>query len=67
MQKSNCPNTNHDHKNAPVRFCPMCSVVVNINIPAKKCVEGEHVLKRQGRNKYCTYCVDCGEQLIPSK
>jgi len=60
-QEYRCLNTNHSRTNVPVRFCPMCSEVVNINIPMKMCTQDEHACSRRNSNKYC---VDCGEQLI---
>jgi len=60
-QEYRCLNTNHSRTNVPVRFCPMCSEVVNINIPMKMCTQDEHASSRRNSNKYC---VDCGEQLI---
>jgi len=60
-QENRCLNTNHSRTNAPVRFCPMCGEVVNINIPIKNCTQDEHAKSRRDRNKYC---VNCGEQLI---
>ncbi len=60
-QENRCLNTNHSRTNAPVRFCPMCCEVVNMNIPIKRCTPDEHASSRRDRN---TYCVDCGEQLI---
>jgi len=60
-QENRCPNLNHARTNAPVRFCPRCGEVVNINIPIKNCTQDEHAKSRRDRN---TYCVNCGEQLI---
>ncbi|MHC4270645.1 MAG: hypothetical protein ACYSTS_19615 [Planctomycetota bacterium] len=61
IQRSSCLNFNHGRVNAPVRVCPMCSKVVNSNIPIKNCSEEEHAKRRKDRNKYC---IDCGKQLI---
>ncbi len=60
-QENRCLNTNHSRTNAPVRFCPMCGEVVNINIPIKNCTQDEHAISRRDGN---TYCVNCSEQLI---
>ena len=55
-----CPNANHGRVNAPVRYCPNCSGVVNEAIPIRKCNQEEHAKRRRDRQDYC---VDCGEQL----
>ena len=62
MRGNGCPNFNHRHRNAPVRFCSMCGEVVNKDIPAIECDEQKHARQRRNRHKYC---VDCGELLIP--
>ena len=64
LQVKRCPNFNHRHANAPVRFCPMCGEVVNEDIPIRKCNAEEHAKRRRERNKYCVYC---GEQLIQGR
>ena len=56
-----CLNYNHGRPDAPVRFCPMCGEVVNMNISKEVCSEEKHKGKRRETN---TYCMDCGEQLI---
>ncbi len=38
-----CPNLNHSRMNVPVRCCPLYGEPVNVNIPAAKCSEEEHV------------------------
>ncbi len=38
--------------------------VVNDNIPAKQCSKELHAKRRKERS---TYCIDCGEQLIPGR
>lgn len=58
---SRCPNFNHRRINVPVRYCPKCGNVVNVQIPAKRCSEDSHARRRRGRDKFC---VDCGTQLI---
>ncbi len=61
MTKKKCPNLNHSRVSAPVRFCPMCGEVVNIDIRFKICSDEEHAKRRKGMSKYC---IDCGKQLI---
>jgi len=61
MTKKNCPNLNHSRVSAPIRFCPMCGEVVNVDIPLEMCSDEKHVKRRQDTSKYCTYC---GKQLI---
>ncbi len=61
MRNKECPNYNHNHPDATVRFCPMCGGVVNEKIPVETCTEKEHAAHRMERDKFC---VNCGEQLI---
>jgi hypothetical protein len=61
IQRSSCTNFNHRRANSPVRACPMCGEVVNINISIKNCSEEEHAKRRKDRSKYC---IDCHKQLI---
>jgi len=64
LKKVRCLNFNHSRTNVTVRFCSMCSEVVNDKIPTQVCEEKIHARKRRMRTKYCT---DCGEQLIQAK
>jgi hypothetical protein len=56
-----CPNMNHSHLSAPVRFCSLCGGIVNQNIHIRRCDKEKHDKSRLQRTKYC---VDCGEQLV---
>ena len=56
-----CPNLNHRHGNAQVRFCPDCGQVVNESIPNRRCDNEKHDARRRSGNQYC---VHCGERLI---
>jgi hypothetical protein len=57
-REQQCDNFNHRRSNAPVRFCPSCSEVVNQSIPTKQCTPAEHAKKRRERNKFCVHCVE---------
>ena len=61
MKPNPCPNLNHRHADAPVRYCPNCGKVVNDRITIKTCREEIH---RKKRMDFSRFCVDCGEQLI---
>jgi len=59
-ERVHCPNRNHGRDNAPVRFCPDCSGVVNENVAMKQCSESQHAQNRKlGRH----FCIDCGKML----
>ncbi len=60
MKLTACKNFNHGRVNAPVRCCPNCGGVVNVEIAIRRCSEMGHAQKRQNRDRFC---VDCGEQL----
>jgi rRNA maturation protein Nop10 len=64
MLRERCPNDNHGRAIVTVRFCPNCGEIVNGNLPARKCSEEEHAMRRRARY---TYCVDCGERLIQGR
>ena len=59
-----CPNMNHRRLDAPVRCCPNCGGVVNAKIPRPVCSQTEHARSRRQQN---SYCVNCGERLIPQR
>lgn len=60
MRATSCPNRNHCHDKAPVRFCPNCGEVVNARIPVNHGCQQDHARRRRDQEKFC---VDCGEQL----
>jgi rRNA maturation protein Nop10 len=64
MIRERCPNDNHGRAIVTVRFCPDCGEIVNGKIPARRCSEEEHAMRRRARY---TYCVDCGERLIQGR
>lgn len=60
MKATSCPNLNHRHSNAPVRYCPSCGEVVNDRVRNKVSCRQEHARRR--RDGYA-FCIDCGERL----
>ena len=61
IKRNDCSNLNHGRSNPPVRFCPKCGEVVNLNRAAQRCAADKHSKHRLAQNRHC---VDCGEQLI---
>jgi hypothetical protein len=64
MLRERCPNDNHGRAIVTVRFCPNCGEIVNGKIPARRCSEEEHAIRRRARG---TYCADCGQGLVQER
>jgi len=56
-----CGNVNHTRRDAPVRHCPECGVVVNARVSKGVCAEPKHGAARRRQTRYCS---DCGAQLM---
>lgn len=63
MAVENCTNQNHSKMNVTVRFCAVCSEIVNNKIPKKNCSNAEHA---RNRKSGMHFCVDCGTDLKSS-
>ena len=61
MLRMRCSNDNHGRAVVTIRFCPTCGEVVNKTILGAGCADEKHAKSRRSR---CTFCTDCGEQLL---
>ncbi|HZP42141.1 MAG TPA: hypothetical protein VFD84_11625 [Candidatus Binatia bacterium] len=59
-----CDNMNHRRADAPVGHCPSCGGVVNGRAVVAGCDPAKHAAARR---RQCTFCTDCGEQLIAAR
>jgi hypothetical protein len=59
-----CINLNHRRRDAPVRCCPSCGVVVNANLAMVRCPPARHDVRRRTGS---IFCVDCGSRLAKDR
>lgn len=62
--QTRCLNDNHGRGIIKVRFCSSCGVVLNSDVRPTKCPSERHARMRRLQS---TYCMDCGERLVPER